>query len=172
MTKNEFVQYVIIPLIAAIVGSIIGAILAFRYQRKMEIQRDKRGLMQMLMAYRTVGAIEIDWIKALNMIDIVFHDNKEIKRLLRSYMFQTDTSRYSNGQHQTVLVELLVQIGRECGYTELTEADIRDGYNPKALRHIYAGVVERLLTETEGDESPVAPTSTNPPKSIDKAEEK
>jgi hypothetical protein len=172
MNGNEFVQYVIIPLSAAIVGAIIGAVLAFRYQRTMEIQRDKRGLMQMLMAYRTIGAVEIDWVKALNMIDIVFHDNKEIKRLFRSYMFHTDVSRYSTGHHQTVLVELLVEIGKTCGYTELTEADIRDGYNPKALRHIYAEVVERLMKESDSDESLDAPTSTNPPKSSEKVEAK
>jgi len=124
------------------------------------------------MAYRTVGAVEIDWVKALNMIDIVFHDNKEIKRLLRSYMFHTDVSRYFTGHHQTVLVELLVEIGKVCGYTELTESDIRDGYNPKALRHIYAEVVERLLKESDDHDSVDAPISTNPPKSIDKEAEK
>ena len=81
MTGNEFIQYVLIPLSAAIVGAIIGAVLAFWYQRKMEIRRDKRGLMQVLMGYRTTGAIEIDWIRALNMVDAVFHDNKKVKNL-------------------------------------------------------------------------------------------
>jgi hypothetical protein len=147
-----------VPLVAALIGAIIGAIMAFRYQRKMEIQRDKRGLMQMLMAYRTIGAVEVDWIKALNMIDIVFHDNKEVKRLLRSYMYHTDTSRYPTGHHREVLVQLLVAIGKECGYTEITETDIRDGYNAISISHIYGDIISSISKE---DISSSPPPSTN-----------
>src|SRR5260221_5899727 len=154
-------EKIFISLIASVIGAIIGAMLAFWYQRKLEIQRDKRGLMQMLMAYRTVGAVEIDWIKALNMIDIVFHNNKEVKRLFRSYMHHTDTSIYANGHHQTVLVELLVEMWKSCGYTELTEADIRDGYNPIALRHIYAATIERLAQEADSLKPPPSTSIEN-----------
>ncbi len=150
MTKIDILEKVLIPLVAAV----IGAILAFWYQRKMEIQRDKRGLMQALMGYRTVGAIEIDWIRCLNMVDVVFHDNKEIKRLLRSYMYYTDTTRYATGHHQEVLVQLLIQIGKACGYTDITETNIRDGYNPISLRHIYAATIERLVKENPVVEPP------------------
>ncbi len=168
MNGNQFTEYVIIPLVAAALGAIIGAVLAFWYQRKMEIQRDKRGLMQMLMAYRTVGAVELDWVKALNMIDIVFHDNKEVKRLLRSYMYHTDTTRYASGHHQEVLVQLLVEIGKSCGYTEITETDIRDGYNPISLRHIYAATLERLSHEISVSDTPPLTRPLN----NDKVEEK
>jgi hypothetical protein len=109
----------------------------------------------MLMAYRTIGAVELDWAKALNMVDIVFHDNKEIKRLLRSYMHHTDTTGFASRHHQEVLVQLLVEIGKSCGgYTEITEADIRDGYNPISLRHIYAATLERLSHEVSVSDTP------------------
>lgn len=41
--ENDFNFWVniAVPLAAALIGAIIGAIMAFRYQRKMEIQRDK-----------------------------------------------------------------------------------------------------------------------------------
>lgn len=155
MKITELIQYVIIPLASAI----IGALLAFWYQRKMEIRRDKRGLMQALMSYRTTGAVEIDWIRALNMVDAVFHDNKKVKTLLRSYMYHTDSSRYATGHHQVVLVELLLEMGKVCGYTQITETDIRDGYNPISLRHIYAATLERLARETPDVEPPL-PTKT------------
>lgn len=165
MDKKEIIQYVIIPLVSAV----IGAILAFWYQRKMEIRRDRRNLMQALMSYRTVGAIEIDWVRCLNMIDAVFHDNKEVKRLFRSYMYHTDTSRYANGHHQEVLVQLLIQMGKACGYTQITETDIRDGYNPISLRHIYAATIERLAKENPPVEPPPL---TKPEIDNDKAEAK
>lgn len=154
MTKNEFVQYVIIPLVAAGIGAVIGAIMAFRYQRKMEIQRDRRGIMQMVMAYRSVGAIEIDWIKALNMIDIVFHDNKKIKALLRKYLYWIEESRYNQNQHQLVLVELIYEMGQASGYKDLTESDIRDSYSPKAIQSIYASMLSRLEDEVRTSEPP------------------
>lgn len=161
----ELIQYVIIPLASAI----IGAMIAFWYQRKMEIRRDKRNLMQALMGYRTIGAVEIDWIRALNMVDAVFHDNKKVKDLLRSYMYHTDTKRYATGHHQVVLVELLSEMGKDCGYTEITETDIRDGYNPISLRHIYAATLERLAKETPDVEPPLP---TNQEKNSDKEVEK
>ena len=165
MTKNEFIQYVIIPLVAAGIGAAIGAIMAFRYQRKMEIQRDRRGIMQMVMAYRSVGAIEIDWIKALNMIDIVFHDNKNIKVLLRRYLFLIDDSRYATGEHQGVLVQLIYEMGQVSGYKDLTESDIRDSYSPKAIQSIYASMLSRLEDEVRTSEPP---PSTNVEKNSDK----
>lgn len=154
MTKIEIFQYIIIPLIAAVVGAVIGAIMAFRYQRKMEIQRDKRGIMQLVMAYRSIGAIEIDWIKALNMIDIVFHDSKKIKALLRKYLYLIDDSRYDTNQHQPVLVELIYEMGQAAGYKDLTENDIRDSYSPKAINHIYASMLSRLSDEVRTSEPP------------------
>jgi hypothetical protein len=157
---------IIIPLIASLIGAIIGAVMAFRYQRKIEILREKRGLMQMLMAYRSIGAVEVDWIKALNMIDIVFHNSKRVKELLRKYMYYTDISRFHTGEHAKVLVELIYEMGQLCGYTDLKESDIRDSYNPRALNHIYGSVLDRMSHEATISEPP---PSTNPEKT-DKGE--
>jgi hypothetical protein len=150
----EFSERILMPLLAALVGAVIGAIMAFKYQRKMEVQRDKRGLMQMLMAYRSVGAVEIDWIKALNMIDIVFHDSQEIKALLRRYMYYTDSTRYQTNEHQQILVDLLYAMGQSCGYKQLTEVDIRDAYNPISLNHIYATTLSKFSEMGNSSEPP------------------
>lgn len=158
MTNAEIWEKVIIPLLAAGIGAVIGAILAFRYQRNIEIQRDKRGLMQMLMAYRSIGAVEIDWIKALNMVDIVFHDNKKIKALLRKYMYYTEEARFHTKEHERVLVELIYEMGQLCGYKHLTESDIRDSYNPRAISHIYGSIIDRLSHEAS---TSAPPPSTN-----------
>lgn len=154
MSGMDFLEKIGIPLVAAIIGAVIGAILAFRYQRKMEIQRDKRGLMQMLMAYRSVGAVEIDWIKALNMVDIVFHDNKKVKSLLRKYFYYTDGERFKTGEHASVLVQLIYEMGQASGYKDLTEADIRDAYTPIAINSIYAYTLDRFAQKGGSSEPP------------------
>ncbi|GAB2809890.1 DUF6680 family protein [Ferruginibacter profundus] len=154
MTTSDFFEKIIIPLAAACIGAVIGAIMAFRYQRKMELQRDKRGIMQLIMAYRSVGAVEIDWIKALNMIDIVFHNNKKVKALLRKYMYYTEEIRFNTGEHKAVLTELIYEMGQSSGYNDLTEADIRDAYNPIAISHIYASTISRFSQEGATSEPP------------------
>lgn len=82
MTLFDFIKYVIIPLVSACVGAII----AFKYQRTTELKRDKRAVIQTLMMYRNVGAHELDWIKALNVIDIVFHSDKEVIALFHTFL--------------------------------------------------------------------------------------
>lgn len=84
-------------------------------------------------------------------------------------MYHTDKSRYATGHHHVVLVELLLEMGKVCGYTQITETDIRDGYNPISLRHIYAATLERLARETPDVEPPLP---TNPESYNDKEVEK
>lgn len=72
-------------IIAPLLTACIGAILAFRYQHRIELKREKRYILQTLMMYRNVGANELDWIKALNAVDIVYHDNKKVRELLHTF---------------------------------------------------------------------------------------
>lgn len=154
MDATNLIVSIVIPVIAALGGAYYGAKRAFDHQRNMEVEREKRGLMQMLMGYRTIGAVDVEWVRALNMIDIVYHDNKKIKALLRKYMYYTDSVRYSSGDHKKVLEELLYEMGQSCGYTDLTENDIRDGYNPISLPHIYASTLERFSQEGKISDPP------------------
>lgn len=56
MTFTDVLIKIIVPLLTAC----IAAILAFRYQRTMELKRDKRLVIQTLMIYRNVGANELE----------------------------------------------------------------------------------------------------------------
>ncbi|RKD14273.1 hypothetical protein BCY91_07220 [Pelobium manganitolerans] len=129
MTTLDFFEKFLIPLVSA--G--IGAILAFRYQHTLELNREKRYILQTLMMYRNVGANELDWIKALNAIDVVYHDNKKIRELLHTFFAQTMEPHYGNLQWVETLYQMIYLMAQSSGYKHLTLHEIRTYYDPKAL---------------------------------------
>ena len=133
MTTIDFLEKIGIPLVAAF----IGAAVAFLYLHKLEIRREKRHILQTLMAYRNVGAHELDWIKSLNIIDIVYHDNKKVRALLHKFFAYTEEPFFSQGQHLDVLYELIYAMAQCSGYKNLELSDIRDYYAPRGLNMHY-----------------------------------
>lgn len=129
MTFTDVLEKIAIPLIAAA----IGAVLAFRYQHTLELKRDKRHIIQALMMYRNVGANELDFIKALNAVDIVFHDNKKVRTLLHTYFDQVTEPYFHNYQWRDTFFEMLYEMAQSSGYSNLTKDDIRNYYSPRAL---------------------------------------
>jgi hypothetical protein len=129
MTFTDVLEKVAIPLIAAA----IGAVLAFRYQHTLELKRDKRQIIQALMMYRNVGANELDFIKALNAVDIIFHDNKKVRTLLHTYFDQVTEPYFHNYQWRDTFFEMLYEMAQSSGYSNLTKDDIRNYYYPRAL---------------------------------------
>ena len=133
MTILDILEKIIIPLIAACVG----AILAFRYQHNLELNRDKRAIIQNLMIYRNVGAYELDYIKALNAIDIVFSNDKKVRELYHTFLVQTKPPTFNNLQYIETFYQLVHEMAQCSGYKNLTMHDIRDFYSPEALVQHY-----------------------------------
>lgn len=154
MTFTDILEKIAIPLIAAA----IGAILAFRYQHTLELKRDKRHIIQALMMYRNVGANELDFIKALNAVDIVYHDNKKVRELLHTYFDQTVEPYFSNYQWRDTFFEMLYEMAQSSGYKNLTKDDIRNYYSPKALEWHYPNRNVQIPPED------VSLTADTPPK--------
>ncbi len=125
MTRIDIVEKIIIPLVAAFVG----AILAFIYQNRFQKRQDKKWVLATLMAYRHLGVTSEDFVKALNMIDIIFHDNKQVKEKLRKYFNYTSYDVYSGGQRVEAFFELISAMSKEIGYN-LSMSEIKDFYVP------------------------------------------
>jgi hypothetical protein len=145
MTFTEVLEKLLAPLLAAF----LGAVLAFRYQRTTELKKDKRHILQAMMAYRNVTSNELDWIKSLNMIDIVYYDCPKVKELLHKYFAYTKSPLFENGQHIDVIYELLFEMCKSCGYKKLSLADVRDYYAPIALRDHYPNAIKSITPPPE-----------------------
>lgn len=124
---------ILIPLLTAF----IGAVLAFRYQRTIELKRDKRAVIQTLMVYRNVGALELEWVKALNAVDVVFHSDKKVIETYHTLLAQLRPPLFHNGQWVETFYLLIYQMARCSDYGNLSLREIRDYYAPMALDDHY-----------------------------------
>jgi hypothetical protein len=126
MNKEYLLEKILVPFLAAL----IGALIAFIYQKKLQKHQDKKYILATLMGYRHEGPNEPDFVKSLNMIDIVYHDNKKVKELLHKYLTYTGSAVYSGGQIIEVFFDLLLAMGRDIGYRDLKHNEIKDFYCP------------------------------------------
>jgi hypothetical protein len=149
MTASDILFKIVIPLLSAF----IGAVVAFQYQHRIELRREKRHVLQVLMMYRNVGAQELDYIKILNAIDVVYHNHSHIRELYHTFVAQTRPPFFDNRQWIETFYQMIFEMSIVCGYTSLTMHDIRDFYAPQALLHHYPNM-------NVGSE-PSAPSSTD-----------
>ena len=133
MNTSTIIENVLIPLVAAF----FGAILAFRYQRVLELKRDKRSIIQVLMMYRNVGAHELDWIKALNTVDIAFNKDKKVREIYHTLLTQLRPPLFQNSQWVETYFQLIAEMARCSDYKDLNLHEIRDYYNPIVLDQHY-----------------------------------
>lgn len=162
MTDKEFLLYVVIPLIAAGIGAVVGSIMAFRYQRTTELKRDKRAVIQTLMMYRNVGAHELDWIKALNAVDIVFNSDKTVIELYHTMLAQMRPPFFQNKNWIETFFLLVQEMGKCSDYKNLSLQEIRDYYAPEALNDHYPNMnILREPTPPAQKDLPPAPNTEN-----------
>ncbi|AHW61545.1 hypothetical protein SAMN05444285_1614 [Draconibacterium orientale] len=169
---GNMVTQVLIPIIAAF----IGAMSAFWYQKRLEKRRDKKSVIYTLMMYRNAGANEIEWINALNVIDVVFNKDKKVRELYRTFISQCEPDLFKNGQWRETFYELVEEMGKCSGYRKLSKSEIRSFYAPESLnihyRHMIDGRVqipptpESLGVYKDDDSSSASPDSQ--PQHLDK----
>ena len=131
MSTETIIEKIFIPLVAAFVG----AILAFIYQKRMQMSLDKKQVFATLMAYRNMGTYEEDFVKALNLVVVVFYQHEKVKDAFHKYLTAIRNIDYSKGQILDCVFHLLSEMSLACGYKNLKHSDIKDfvlqNYFPK-----------------------------------------
>lgn len=82
------------------------------------------------MAYRGLLSREDDFVKALNMIDIYYYDNKNVRLLCHDYFKHLYSPLFETGHHNRILLSLILAMAKDVGYTKLNANDITDFYLP------------------------------------------
>lgn len=140
------------PIIATVIGASLGAFLGFIWQTKRDKKLHKISILATIMAYRGVGSAEHDWVKALNMVDLIFYDNKKVRLLLHDYFKHLYRPLFETGQHGKILLDLIHEMIKDIGYKDITQTDIMDFYFPETIGKMY----------------PIASEVVSPSKSSDK----
>lgn len=125
--QSYFDFSILIPIAAAIIGAFFG----FLWQSSNEKKKEKRQVLSIIMMYRGLTAREDDFVKAINVIDIYFYDNKEVIKLLRNYLHHLTKPLFSTGEHSRILLDLILAMAKDIGYTDLKTTDIMDYYFPE-----------------------------------------
>ena len=118
-------------IIAVIAGPIIAIIITILYQSHKEKRNDKYHLFTTLMAHRKSSPPTIDLVRALNLIDVVFAEHREIVDLWHQYfdLLCQDPVNYQIADPK--YLDLLAKIVTVLGYKHLLQTDISRYYSPK-----------------------------------------
>ena len=121
----NLIAVLLIPVVAVIVGQYL--------QERVQKRKDKMQIFQCLMTRRITGWAALEAVNAINSIDIVFTDNKEIRNQLGVWKSKCRKDIPSEEQYreQCKLLELMAN---DLGYKDKITWDIiQNPYYPEGL---------------------------------------
>ena len=125
MAVLNLIAVLLIPVVAVIVGQYL--------QERAQKRKDKMQIFQCLMTRRITGWAALEAVNAINSIDIVFTDNKEIRTQLGIWRSKCkkDVAREEQYREQCKLLELMAN---DLGYKDKITWDIiQNPYFPEGL---------------------------------------
>lgn len=121
----NLIAVLLIPVVAVIVGQYL--------QERVQKRKDKMQIFQCLMTRRITGWAALEAVNAINSIDIIFTDNKEIRNQLGVWKSKCRKDIPSEEQYreQCKLLELMAN---DLGYKDKITWDIiQNPYYPEGL---------------------------------------
>ena len=123
----------IINIIAVITGPIFAVVITLLWQQRKEKRDSKERLFLTLMAHRRTFPPPIEWVNALNVIDVVFAEHPQVVQLWHEYYAglanPPANENYQQREHTYLL--MLSAMARSLGYRRLEQTDIDKFYAPK-----------------------------------------
>jgi len=113
---------------------VIAVAVTLWWQRRKEKRDSKERLFLTLMAHRRAFPPTIEWVNALNVIDVVFADHPQVVQLWHEYYAALanppPNQNYQTREHTYLL--MLSAMARSLGYKRLEQTDIDKYYSPQA----------------------------------------
>ena len=125
MAVLNLIAVLLIPVVAVIVGQYL--------QERAQKRKNKMQIFQCLMTRRITGWAALEAVNAINSIDIVFTNNKEIRTQLGIWRskYKKDVAREEQYREQCKLLELMAN---DLGYKDKITWDIiQNPYYPEGL---------------------------------------
>lgn len=121
----QIVAVTFIPVVVFVLGNL--------WQRKKTKEDAKMSLFLTLMANRKSVVITKEWVDSLNQIDVVFQDNRNVRKAWREYFDSLDEKSQYNKDRESFLLDLLSEMANSLGYKDLKQTEIARFYNPQAF---------------------------------------
>ncbi|MGZ3911785.1 MAG: DUF6680 family protein [Flavisolibacter sp.] len=131
-------------LIGAIIGSVITAVLTYYYQQQFDKKKEKIEILKALMANRHLLANSQDWVKAFNIIPVVFKNDSDICNQQYHFCSYTKTPDWHQEKAREILYSLILLIAHNIGYTSFEESELHNFYGPEINNQITSEVLAKI----------------------------
>ena len=120
----------IVSILAIILSPIIALFISQKLQGEKELKKEKIAILKILMINRAT-ANSIDYVNALNLIDIVFVNSKKVRENYKLLYESYNPQIYNISTSQMLLTKLIEAIVEDVGYKEkITWDTIQQPYIP------------------------------------------
>jgi hypothetical protein len=124
---------VVITAAASLFAAFGATTMTLWWQNRREKREAKLDLFMALMAHRKANPPTPDWVRAANLIDVIFAKDAEVLGKWHAlYRIISDQSQLGSQEHQHTLLELLSEMAKVLGYRNLQQTDIDKFYVPPA----------------------------------------
>lgn len=120
---GQIVAVAIIPVIVWFLG--------VKYQDRKAKRDAQEKVFFTLMADRGTNPITKEWVDALNVIDIVFQDNKNVRSAWKEYLTSLNEKSPHFDTQNSFKLDLLSEMAMALGYKNLKQTEIDRFYSPK-----------------------------------------
>jgi len=126
-----------VNIIAILLSPVIAVLITLYLQNRREKRNQKLWIFNTLIATRHSPVIEEN-VRALNMIDVVFHDSPRVRQLWHEYFDMLGNEGLNNelgwSQRQKKNLEMITEMAKILGYGEaITHLDVDRVYYPVGL---------------------------------------
>ena len=128
--------FTIVQVVAVAIVPLVVWWLGIRWQKSKAKDDAKRNLFFQLMENRKINLPNKEWVDALNTIDIVFQDNKKVRKAWREYYDSLDERSQYNSDSNSFKLDLLSEMANALGYKDLKQTEIDRFYSPKYFTNV------------------------------------
>jgi hypothetical protein len=126
----------ILTIVAILLSPIFAVYITIWYTNNQEERKQKRELFLILIAYRKTYPPPVRYVDALNTIDVIFHDNKNIlaawKNTYSALHPPAEVTIFDPQPYYAAIVILLIEIAKELGYKNINATVLDAYYLPQA----------------------------------------
>ncbi|MCL2753968.1 MAG: hypothetical protein FWE44_07470 [Defluviitaleaceae bacterium] len=134
--SNESIMFAVINILAIIIIPIAAVFIGQHLQKRAKIRDDKMNIFRLLMANRHLGWSSRECVLNLNIIEVVFHDAKNVREQWRLYYeyLSVPKESFSYSTLETKQIKLLEAIADNLGYKDtITWETIKNSYMSTGL---------------------------------------
>src|ERR1017187_9002244 len=144
------------------------------WQQRKEKRSFQINVFSTLMMHRKANPPTADWVNCVNLIDVVFAENKDVlAKWHELYGILCIPAQIGTEIHQRTYIEMLSEMAKALGFNKLQQTDIDKFYSPQAyavqaaaqqeLQNLARGFFENVNRLIASQQQPPSVSQSNQP---------